>query len=60
MVSLNIKSKDIEASDIIDKNLPQKFNYMKNAVAIVKLDDYQSQNVKIALKKVFDLLNLTP
>ena len=60
MVSVNIKSKDIEASDIIDKNLPQKFNYMKNAVAIVKLDDYQSQNVKIALKKVFDLLNLTP
>jgi len=58
MVSVNIKSKDIEARDIIDKNLPQKFNYMKNAVAIVKLDDYNPENIRLALIKIIELLEL--
>ena len=55
---MNVKSKDIEVSEITDKEIPQKFNYMKNSVAIVRLDDYQPHNVKIALKEVFDLLHL--
>jgi uncharacterized protein (DUF362 family)/NAD-dependent dihydropyrimidine dehydrogenase PreA subunit len=60
MASINVKSKDIEASEITDKEIPQKFNYMKKKVAIVKLDDYQPHNIQNALKRVFDLLNLTP
>ena len=60
MASINLKSKDREASEITDKEIPQKFNYMKKKVAIVKLDDYQPHNIQNALKRVFDLLNLTP
>ena len=60
MASINIKSKDIEASEIADREIPQKFNYMKEKVAIVRLDDYQPHNLKIALKEVFNLLNLKP
>ena len=41
-----------------DKKIPQKFNYMKNSVVIVKLGDYQPNNIKNALKDLIDLLNL--
>lgn len=58
MASINVKSKDIEASEITDKKIPQKFNYMKNSVAIVKLDDYNPENIRIALIKVIELLGI--
>ena len=38
--------------------LPQKFNYKKNRVAIVKLDDYNPKNIKNALIKVIELLGI--
>jgi len=38
--------------------LPQKFNYKKNRVAIVKLDNYNSENIRNALFKVIELLEL--
>jgi uncharacterized protein (DUF362 family)/NAD-dependent dihydropyrimidine dehydrogenase PreA subunit len=38
--------------------LPQKFNYKKNRVAIVKLDDYNPENIRNALFKVIELLEL--
>ena len=38
--------------------LPQKFNYKKNRVAIVKLDDYNLENIRIALIKVIELLGI--
>ena len=60
MASINIKSKDIEASEITDREIPHKFNYMKGKVAIVRLDDYQPHNIQNALIEVFNLLNLKP
>ena len=38
--------------------LPQKFNYKKKRVAIVKLDDYNPENIRIALIKVIELLGI--
>lgn len=38
--------------------LPKKFEYLKNRVAIVKLDDYKPENVSIALKSVIDLIGI--
>jgi len=38
--------------------LPQKFNYKKNRVAIVKLDDYHPEKIKNALNKVIELLEI--
>ncbi len=38
--------------------LPQKFNYKKNRVAIVKLDNYNPENIRNALFKVIELLEL--
>ena len=40
------------------QNIPQKFNYKKNIVAIVKLDDYNPENIKNALNKVIELLEI--
>ena len=51
MASIDLKSKDMDELVISDKKFPQKFNYMKNSVVLVKLDDYQPRNVKIALTK---------
>lgn len=38
--------------------LPEKFSYKKQQVAIVKLDNYEPENVKIALNLLIDLLDL--
>jgi len=38
--------------------LPQKFNYKKNRVAIVKLDNYNPENIRNALFNVIELLEL--
>lgn len=39
-------------------SIPEKFNYKKNRVVLVKLDDYEPENIKIALKKVIELLDI--
>lgn len=38
--------------------LPQKFNYKKHRVAIVKLDNYNPESIRNALVKVIELLEL--
>ena len=60
MVSIDGKSRDIDVSEINNEEIPHKFNYMKNKVAVVRLDDYQPHNVQNALIEVFNLLNLKP
>jgi len=58
MANSSSKSEKIHLDEIKGKELPQKFNYMKKKVAIVKLNDYNSENIKNALKSVIQLLEL--
>ena len=51
-------SDKVQLDKIKGKKLPQKFNYLKDKVAIVKLDDYQPENIKNALKSIFELLEI--
>lgn len=39
-------------------NLPKKFNFLKNKVALVKLNDYKPENIQTALEKIIELLGL--
>ena len=48
-------SEKVQIDKIKGKELPQKFSYLKDKVAIVKLDDYQPENIKNALKSIFEL-----
>jgi len=38
--------------------IPKRFNYMKNTVALVKLDDYNRENIREALHQIIDLMAL--
>jgi uncharacterized protein (DUF362 family)/NAD-dependent dihydropyrimidine dehydrogenase PreA subunit len=58
MVSINSKNENLQVNEINNKNIPQKFYYKREKVAIVKLDDYQSKNVHNALKKIINLLEI--
>ena len=58
MSSNTSKSEKVQFDKIKGKELPQKFNYLKDKVAIVKLDDYQPENIKNALKSIFKLLEI--
>ncbi|MHA1282029.1 MAG: DUF362 domain-containing protein [Promethearchaeota archaeon] len=55
---MEAKEKIKQLGEIQPKILPKKFEYKKNVVALVKLDDYNPENVKKALEKIFDLLDL--
>lgn len=39
-------------------SLPEKFNHKKNVVAIVECNDYSKENLKAALNKIVELLEL--
>ncbi len=44
--------------DTKEKNIPEKFEYLKNRVVIVKVDDYNAENIRQALEKIIILLDL--
>ena len=52
------KEKSVEKDIITNQDLPQKFLYKKKKVAIVKLDDYEPENVNKALKSLIKLLEV--
>ncbi len=58
MVSDSSKSEKVHLKEIKAEIIPQKFDFKKNVVAIVKLDDYQTENIKKALKSVIELLGI--
>ncbi|TFG00144.1 MAG: DUF362 domain-containing protein [Promethearchaeota archaeon] len=58
MSSNSSESEKVQFDEIKGKKLPQKFNYLKDKVAIVKVDDYQPENIKNALKSIFELLEI--
>ncbi len=58
MVSIDTKSKNFQLNKSNNKKLPKKFNYMKNKVAIIKLDDYHPKKIKLALRSIIDLLGI--
>ncbi len=58
MVSDSKKIEQPPAPAVKSAELPKKFNYLKNKVALVRLDDYESEHVKNALIKMFELLGL--
>ena len=58
MSSNTSESEKVQFDKIKGKELPQKFNYLKDKVAIVKVDDYQPENIKNALKSIFELLEI--
>ncbi|MHA1437388.1 MAG: DUF362 domain-containing protein [Promethearchaeota archaeon] len=49
---------NIKVEKLTESDIPKKFNYMKNKVAIVKLDDYNSESISNALKELIKILNL--
>ncbi|MFX1275445.1 MAG: DUF362 domain-containing protein [Promethearchaeota archaeon] len=55
-----VESKEVKTIEKFNSNyvLPNKFNYKKEIVAIVKLDDYESENVKRALNSLIELLGI--
>jgi len=58
MASESDKSKEIDLPSTQQNNLPKKFNFLKNKVALVKLNDYQPENIKNALEKIINLLGI--
>ena len=52
------KEKSVEKDISTNQDLPQKFLYKKEKVAIVKLDDYEPENVNKALKSLIKLLEV--
>ena len=44
--------------EIDTRAVPEKFNYKKNVVALVKLDDYEPENIRNALVKLIELLGI--
>ncbi|MFX1394475.1 MAG: DUF362 domain-containing protein [Promethearchaeota archaeon] len=58
MATHSSKSEKRYLDEIKIKELPQKFNYMKNKIALVKLNDYHPENIKNALKSVIELLEI--
>ncbi len=44
--------------EIDSRAIPEKFNYKKNIIALVKLDDYEPENIRNALKKLIELLGI--
>ena len=58
MATHSSKSEKHHLDEIKGKELPEKFNYMKNKVAVVKLDDYEPKNIRNALKSVIELLGI--
>lgn len=52
------KEKSVEKDISTNQDLPQKFQYKKEKVAIVKLDDYEPKNVNKALKSLIKLLEI--
>jgi uncharacterized protein (DUF362 family)/NAD-dependent dihydropyrimidine dehydrogenase PreA subunit len=58
MATHSSKSEKHHLDEIKGKELPEKFNYMKNKVAVVKLDDYEPKNIRNALKSVIGLLGI--
>ncbi len=58
MVSDSTKTESSRTTAVKSAELPKKFNYLKNKVALVRLDDYEPDHVKNALLKVFELLGL--
>lgn len=52
------KELNIEREVSIKHAIPLKFDYKKEKVAIVKLDDYEPENIKRALKSILELLDL--
>jgi len=55
-----VESKDDNMIEKINTNstLTHKFNYKKRQVALVKLDDYEPENVKKALTSLIELLDI--
>lgn len=54
------ESKELNVQEVAStkKKLPKKLDYKRSKVAIVKLDDYEPENVKKALKSLIQLLEL--
>lgn len=55
-----VESKEVKMEEVAStkKELPMKFNYKKNMVAIAAIDDYEPENVKNALKSLIQLLGI--
>ena len=58
MTTVSPKIKDTEPIKTKDKDIPEKFKYFKNRVALVKLDTYQPKAISAALEKIIKLLDL--
>ncbi len=58
MASESDKSKEIDLPLTQQSTIPKKFNFLKDKVALVKLNDYEPENIKKALEKIVELLGL--
>ena len=59
MANISSKIEQNKLQRINEKNLPQKFNYMKNKVVILKLDDYIPEEINKALRTIIEIGVLT-
>ena len=58
MANISSKIEQNKLQRIKEKNLPQKFNYMKNKVVILKLDDYIPEEINKALRSIIEMLGI--
>jgi uncharacterized protein (DUF362 family)/NAD-dependent dihydropyrimidine dehydrogenase PreA subunit len=58
MTSIDSKIEPKKLSHTTESNIPSKFNHLKRKVAVVQLDNYEPDMVKLALETIFNLLDL--
>ncbi len=52
------ESEKIESNKINFNQFPQKFNFKKKKVVLVNLDNYEPENIRKALNKIIEILDL--
>ncbi|MFX1337908.1 MAG: DUF362 domain-containing protein [Promethearchaeota archaeon] len=58
MVNISSKIEQNKLQKNTEKNLPQKFNFMKNKVVVLKLDDYVPKKINEALRSIIEMLGI--
>ena len=58
MANVSSKIEKNNVHEIKEKDLPQKFNYMKNKVVVLTLDEYSPEKIQKTLRSIIDMLGI--
>ncbi len=58
MANVSSKIEKNNVPEIKEKHLPQKFNYMKNKVVVLPLDEYSPEKIQKTLRSIINMLGI--